>query len=176
MTKAGRPRKAFAKRYPGGKIHRESQKATTHIYWSRERDALRESARDPRLGTPLGILFRGERITAGQMKAGTCFADARTAADAALGLPRRNTPAHDLNAVGGASNAVETDRSIRRKRKALAAYDAAIEAVGLGSRELAALEWVVIYERQPDDYAMVLRLIVGLDRLARHYGKRGESK
>ena len=172
MTKAGRPRKT-AQRYPGGQIRREREKATTSIHWARERDALRASARDPRLGTPLGVLFRAERITAGQMNAGTRFAGARASADAALGLPGRNTPAQDLNAVGGASNAIETLDTIRRKRNAIAAYDAAVESVGLGSRELAALEWVVIYERTPDDYAMVLRLIAGLDRLVRHYGTRG---
>lgn len=162
-----RPRRNVP-REPNGRPSRSS--AITH--WQRELDALRAASRDSRLGTPLGILLRAERITLRQFEAGTWFADARSAADRALGLPARSCRAQDMNAVHGASNAQDDEATATAKRKAIEAYDKASAFVGLGSKALAALELVVVYERRPDTYEQVLALIDGLDKLTQYRGMR----
>lgn len=167
MAKRGRKLKPNVIRYPCGKIRKE-----TSVYWQRERDELRRGVRDVRLGTPLGLLFRNERITSAHMEAGTRFADERNAADAALGLPPRSPRAQDMSAVHGLSNANDDDESARRKAKAIAAYDRACEAVGLNTDALRALEWVVVYERMVDDYRQFIALVDGLNKLRVHYGGR----
>jgi hypothetical protein len=171
MSKAGRPRKQ-GERFPSGRL-RPERKAESAVYWQRERDVLRTTSRLSLLGTPIGMMFRAERLTASQFEAGRRFAEARSAADAALGLPPRNATAQDVSGVGGASNAIEDEDSIRRKMKAIADYDRTEAVVGYGSRELAALQLIVGYERQPDDYAQVIALVAGLNRLVLFYGMRG---
>lgn len=167
----GRPRKK-GERYPSGKIKPVAKTS----YWQRELDELRKGSRDHRLGSQLGILWRSDVITQNAFDAGMRFADARKAADGALGLPPRDAPAQDINAVHGASNAVDTPESAARKARAIAAYDAAEEAVGLNSLPLRALQWVVIYERRPDDYEQLLALFTGLQKLMSHYRMPGQVR
>lgn len=170
MTR-GRPRKK-GERYPSGKLKPARQEQSA-IYWQRERDVLRAASRSSLLGTQIGIMFRNERITASQFEAARRFAEARNAADAALSLPPRTTPAQNVSAVGGASNAPDDGEAARRKAKAISAYDNAEEAVGLGTRELGALQLIVVYDRRPDDYMQAIALIAGLNKLVAHYGIRG---
>lgn len=162
----GRPRKT-GKRYPSGKIMPAERARTSH--WQRELEMLRAGSVDSRLGSAIGILAVRGLITAQALDAAMRFADARAAADAALGLPPRHARAQDMNAVHGSSNEPETMESAARKAKAIAAYDSAEEAVGLGSRPLAALRWVVIYDRREDDHAQLLALFDGLGKLMAHY-------
>ena len=167
MAKRGRKPKPNVVRFPCGKIKKE-----TSVYWGRERDELRRGVRDVRLGTPLGLLFRNDKITSLHMEAGTRFADDRNAADRALGLPPRSPRAQDMTAIYGLANANDDDETARKKARAVSAYDKACEAVGLNTMALRALEWVVVYERTPDDYAQFLALVDGLDKLRVHYGLR----
>jgi hypothetical protein len=117
---------------------------------------------DQRLGSPLGVLYRNEQITTAMMEAGTWFAEARALADGALGLPPRTTPAQDVGRIRGLSGGEEDEAA---KRRAIDAYDRAVAYVGHGSRELAALELVVVYQRRPDTYEQLLALMAGLTKL-----------
>lgn len=161
-----RPRR-LTPREPNGRPSRSSQIS----HWQRELDALRAGARDHRLGTPLGVLLRAEKITIRQFDAGVWFSEARRAADRALGLPARCAKAQDMNAVHGASGE-DDEATTAAKRKAVDAYDRAVAYVGHGSKALAALELVVVYERRPDTYEQVLALVEGLDRLMAYRGTR----
>lgn len=163
----GRARK-LGERYPSGKLKPEKSHAA--MYWQRERDALRTTARHADLGSALGILFRQDRITATHMEAGNRFAQQRQAADAALSLPPRNARAQDVTRVQGLPVDADTEEAVRRSSRAIDAYAAAEEAIGLGSRALVAVQWVVVYDRWPDDYAQTLALIEGLGKLSVHYG------
>ena len=117
MSKAGRKRKANLPREANGRIQRPT-KASEHVYWQRERDALRTSARDSRLGSPLGILFRAEKITSRQFAAGLRFAEDRKAADAALSLPARTCQAQDFVSVrGGAGREDGSAKNVARLRR-----------------------------------------------------------
>jgi len=162
-----RPRRNVP-REPNGRPSRSS--AITQ--WQRELDALRMASKDSRLGTPLGVLVRAERITVRQAEAGSWFADLRSAADRALGLPPRSARAQDMNAVHGASTAIDDEATATAKRKAIDAYDRCVAFLGHGSKQLAALELVVIYERRPDTYEQVLALVEALDRLMQYRGMR----
>lgn len=152
-----RPRKA-GPREPNGRPQRNLRTS----YWQRQRDELVRGSLDQRLGTPLGILYRDEKITTAQMEAGTWFAEARASADAALSLPARSTPAQDVGRVRGLSGGEEDEAA---KRRAVDVYDRAVAYVGHGSRELAALELVVVYERRPDTYEQLLALMAALTKL-----------
>lgn len=162
-----RPRRNVP-REPNGRPSRSS--AITQ--WQRELDALRMASKDSRLGTPLGVLLRADRITLRQFEAGVWFSDARSAADRALGLPSRSARAQDMNAVHGASNAQDDEATATAKRKAIDAYDRCVAFLGHGSKQLAALELVVIYERRPDTYEQVLALVEALDKLMQYRGMR----
>ena len=161
-----RPRRNTA-REPNGRPSRSSQIS----HWQRELDALRAGARDHRLGTPLGVLLRAEKITIRQFDAGMWFQDARKAADGALSLPARSCRAQDMTAIHGQSGD-DDEATTAAKRKAVDAYDRAVAYVGHGSKALAALELVVVYERRPDTYEQVLALVEGLDRLLAFRGQR----
>ncbi len=152
-----RPRKA-GPREPNGQPQRNLRTS----YWQRQRDELVRGSLDVRLGTPLGILYRNEKITTAQMEAGQWFAEARALADGALGLPPRTVPAQDVGRVRGLSGGEEDEVA---KRRAIEAYDRAAAFVGHGSRELAALELVVVYERRPDTYEQLLALMGALTKL-----------
>lgn len=153
----GRPRKA-GPREPSGRPSRSDR--VQHV--QRELDALRLMARDHKLGSPLGVLLRAGKITAKQFDAGMWFAEARASADAALGLPARSCRAQDLSAVRGAGSGQEDAAA---KNRAIAAYDRAVAYLGHGSKRLAAVELVVVYERRPDTYEQVLALVDGLDAI-----------
>lgn len=163
--KTGRKRKV-ALREQNGRPQRGAESVT---YWQREIALLRSDSRRPELGTPLGMLVRGKRITERLFTAGIRFADQRRAADAALSVPRRTPTGLDPNAVGGASLRDDGPDDERRKRRAAVAFDAALAAVGQFSAEHRALEWVVVEERTPDSYEQLLDLVRALGRLANHY-------
>lgn len=162
-----RPRK-IGPREPNG---RPSRAVRTH-YWQRQRDELVRGSLDPRLGTPLGVLYRAERITTAEMEAGTWFAEARAAADAALSLPARSCRAQDMNSLGGASTGQETPETEKAKRRAIEQYDKACDFVGLGSKQLAALELVAVQQRRPDSYEQFLSLVDGLRTLVAYRSGR----
>jgi hypothetical protein len=164
----GRLRKT-GQRFPSGKL-KPARKVQTAIHRQRELEVLRTTSKLSHLGTPVGELFREGDVTASQFEAARQFAEARSAADAALGLPPRTPRAQDMNAVGGRSNANDDDEAARLKNRAIAAYDRAEMAVGHGSSELAALQWVVVYERRHDGFAQKLALMAGLTKLVAHYG------
>lgn len=161
-----RPRKS-GPRYPSGKL-----KPVDTPDLQRIRQAVRAAARDERLESVLGTLYFHERIDKRQCEAGLRFLSDRMAADAALGLPPRLPRGQDLNAVSGLVNELEDELSIRRKQRAIAAYDAAEAAIGLGSRQLVAVQWIVIYDRLPDDYLQFIDFRDGLNRLVVHYSGR----
>ena len=152
-----RPRKA-GPREPSGRPQRNLRTS----YWQRQRDELVRGSLNPLLDSPLGILYRNEKITTAQMEAGTWFAEARASADAALSLPPRTAPAQNVGRVKGLAGGDEDEVA---KRRAIDAYDRAVAFVGHGSRELAALELVVVYQRRPDTYEQVLALVAGLTKL-----------
>jgi hypothetical protein len=163
----GRPRKTGA-RYPSGKL-----KPADTPDLQRIRQAVLTAARDERLESVLGTMYFHERIDKRQAEAGLRFLSDRMAADAALGLPPRSARGQDLNAVSGLVNELEDELSIRRKQRAIAAYDAAEAAIGIGSRQLVAVQWIIIYDRLPDDYQQVLHFQDGLNRLVAHYAAVG---
>jgi hypothetical protein len=152
-----RPRKA-GPREPNGRPQRNIRTS----YWQRQRDELVRGSLDARLGTPLGVLYRDEQITTAQMEAGSWFAEARSLADGALGLPPRTCPAQDVGRVRGLSGGEEDEVA---KRRAIEAYDRAVAFIGYGSRELAALELVAVYQRRPDSHEQLLALMAALTRL-----------
>lgn len=152
-----RPRKA-GPREPNGRPQRNLRTS----YWQRQRDELVRGSLDQRLGSPLGILYRDEKITTPMMEAGTWFAEARALADGALGLPPRTVPAQDVGRVRGLSGGEEDEVA---KRRAIEAYDRALAYVGHGTRELAALELVAVYQRRPDTYEQLLALMAALTKL-----------
>lgn len=162
-----RPRKTGA-RYPSGKL-----KPTETPDLQRIRQAVLTVARDERLESVLGTMFLHDKLDKRQAEAGMRFLEARVAADRALGLPPRMPRGQDLNAVSGLLNELDDDEVSRRRRRAIAAYDAAEAAIGVGSRELTAVRRIVIYDRLPDDYSQVIELREGLNRLVAHYAGRG---
>lgn len=163
----GRPRKT-GKRYPGGKLKPIEVRAKTS-YWQKQLEVLREGELDPYLGTPIGILLRRDVITHWAMDAAVRFAKERAAADAALGLPPRSARAQDMGAIRGTSDGVDSPQEVERKKRAVDAYVAAEMAVGLNSPALAALQWIVIYDKREDSYEQLLALFTGLDKLMKHY-------
>ena len=162
-----RPRKTGA-RYPSGKL-----KPIETPDLQRIRQAVLTVARDERLESVLGTMYLHEKLDKRQAEAGMRFLEARVAADRALGLPPRLPRGQDLNAVNGLANELDDDDVSRRRQRAIAAYDAAEAAIGVGSRELTAVRRIVIYDRLPDDYSQVIELREGLNRLVAHYAGRG---
>jgi hypothetical protein len=159
-----RPRKA-GPREPNGQPQRNLRTS----YWQRQRDELVRGSLDARLGSPLGVLYRNEQITTAQMEAGQWFAEARALADGALNLPPRTVPAQDVGRVRGLAGGEEDEVA---KKRAIEAYDKAVAFIGYGSRELAALELVVVYERRPDTYEQLLALMAALTRLVAYRSGR----
>lgn len=173
MARRGRPRKT-GDRYPSGKLVPDARAKTS--YWQRQIETLNTASLDSRLGSAIGILAVRRIITPQALDAAMRFADARAAADAALGLPPRSPRAQDMNALHGASNELETMESAARKARSIAAYDAAEESVGLNSLPLAALQWVVIYDKREDSYEQLLALFTGLQKLMGHYRMPGQVR
>lgn len=167
----GRPRKV-GPRYPSGKLKPQGHS----VYWQRQIDELRRGELDPLLESQVGILLRWKQLTTKGMEAAVRFLDQRMAADRALGLPPRSPRAHDMNAVHGSSEASDDSDEIRKKRKAIEAYDRAEQYVGLGSNELAVLQSVVIYDQRPFKREQLLALYAALDKLLVHYGLGGAAR
>jgi hypothetical protein len=167
MTKAGRPRKD-GPRYHSGKLKPQPLPDLQRL-----RHAIWKLAKDENLESVVGQLFFQGRIDVPQTKAARRFLADRVAADHALGLPSRMARGQDLTAVQGRPIDNEDEVTIRRRRRAIAVYDEAEAAIGLGSLELAAVQWIVIYDKLPDGYEQFLRLRDGLSRLAVYYAKRG---
>ena len=152
-----RPRKA-GPREPNGQPQR-SQK-TAHL--QRELDAIRLLSTDPYLESPIGVLLFRKEISLPQYDAAKWFHEARVRADSALSLPPRTVPAQDIGRVRGLSGDEEDPVA---KRKAIDVYDRAVAYIGHGSRELAALELVAVYQRRPDTYEQLLALKSALAKL-----------
>jgi len=162
-----RPRKSGL-REPNGRPSRSDRVQ----YWQRQRDVLERKQHDPKLETPLGLYFLAHEITTQEHEAGQWFADLRASADAALSLPGRHCRAQDMNSVGGQSNSQETPETQKAKRRAIEQYDKVIAFVGR-SRQLAALEHVIVQERRHDTYEQWLDLVQGLRLLvAYRMGRR----
>lgn len=156
----GRPR-LTGPREPNGRLSRAGRGQNLQ----RELDMLRTNSCDPKWGTPAGVLCRAGQITARMFDDATWFAEAREAADRALGLRGRHPTAQDMNAVHGASNTNDDEAQVKAKRRAIDVYDRACIFIGLGSAELAALELVAVYQRRPDKHEQLLALISALDKL-----------
>ena len=154
-----RPRKA-GPREPNGQPQRNQK--TAHL--QRQMDAIRLLSLDPYLESPIGLMMVAglNGVTLQQYEAAKWFAELRARADSALSLPPRTVPAQDVGRVRGLSGGDEDEAA---KRRAIDAYDRAVAHVGHGSRELAALELVVVYQRRPDTYEQLLALIAGLTKL-----------
>lgn len=172
MSKAGRKKLISVHREPNGRRQRP-RVAETSVYWQRERDALRAISRSPELESPLGVLLRANMITPKQMGAAIRFAAERKDADAALSLPARDCQAQDIVNVKGGNGREDDDRAARRKANDIRDYDMAEDAVGRGSRELAALQRVVVYGHRPDDHSQFIALCEGLTKLSAFYDRRG---
>jgi hypothetical protein len=164
--KTGRKRKVAVSRERNGRPQRGPE---TVAYWQREIAVLRYDSRRPELGTPLGVLVRGRRITERLFTAGIRFSEQRKAADEALSIARRTPTGLDVNNVRGASLREDGPDDERRKRRAAIAFDAALAAVGVHSGMHRALQWVVVEERMHESHEQFLDLVEGLTRLAAHY-------
>lgn len=168
MGKRG-PKLQAGIREPNGRISRKE--GDFHVYWQRERDALRLMSMKSELESPIGILYRDKRVTDREFAAAMTFLADRRAADAALSLPPRMCQAQDVNAVGG-FDGEEGPEEARRKAKCIATYDRAVAALGGHSKEMSAMERVVIYQNWHDDLPMVNALKRALAILVVHYGRR----
>jgi hypothetical protein len=163
----GRPRKPGL-REPSGRPSRSDR--VLHI--QRNLDAIRKLSLDAELGTPLGLMLVWEKITRHQYEAGTWFAEARRAADGALGLPPRNPPAQDVSAAGGASLGFDTPEKERARQRAIHAYDQVVAFLRKGSIRHKVLEQVCVHERRPDTYGQVLALVDALDMIVAYRSVR----
>lgn len=93
--RAGRPRRVGVARHPNGSVHRHATKATeaetlSAVCGARVRHGLAISltdARDPRIATPLGRLFRSGTITKREYDAGELYAASFRRAASLLGIP-----------------------------------------------------------------------------------------
>jgi hypothetical protein len=158
-------------REPNGRLQRPSQSSPV-VYWQRERDVLRDHSHRYEFESPAGLLFRAGKITAQEFEAARRFALSRRAADEALGLPPRSPRAMDMDLVRGHPSD-DTPEVQRRRRAAIAAFDAAQVALGLGSPALGACLWICVYEQRPDCHGQLVALKEGLSKLVKHYGVRG---
>lgn len=149
-----------------------SSRSDRVIHIQRLLEGVKATGLGHEFGTSLGYLLLTERITTPHYEAGTWFSQARRAADGALGLPARNVPAQDMNALHGSSTSIEDDEAIRRKRTAIEKYDRAENALGLNSSRLRAVLWVCVYDRRPDTHEQFLALVDGLNALVRHRSER----
>ena len=170
MSKAGRKRKPGT-REPNGRLQRPAQSSPA-VYWQRERETLRVVSRHPEWESPAGVLCRAGEITTAQFAAALRFASERRAADAALGLPPRSPRAMDMNLTPGYPPD-DTPEAQRRRRMAIAAFDAAQVALGVGSAAHGACLWICVYEQRHDCHGQLVALKDGLSKLVRHYGVRG---
>lgn len=168
MARAGRKRKE-GPRTASGQLSRAKEDRYIPLHLIREMAA--KSARVGLYLTPLGRMALNERIDRAQFDAGMRFAEARRAADAALGLPARNVPAQDLAALHG-HDGEDSEDARDRKRRDLDRWDKLLLVVGLNSAPLRALEWIVVYEREPEGHQQCIDLLKGLNMLARHWGLR----
>lgn len=169
MARPGRRRKDGI-RTPAGQLSRA--KKDTFIPLGLFREMLAKEARLGYLNTPLGRMLRNEAITQAQFDAGQRFVETRKAADAALGLSPRTPTAQDLTALHGHDSDVESDEEIRRKERDMDRWDKLILALGIGTPQMRAMEWIAVYEREPDDYQQVIDLRQALNRLILFWGGR----
>jgi hypothetical protein len=132
---------------------------------------LRTLSLHPEWESPVGVLCRAGEITTAQFQAALRFIAERKAADEALGLPPRSPRAMDMDLVRGYPSD-DTPEAQRRRRAAIAAFDAAQDALGIGSNAHGACLWVCIYEQRPDCYEQFVALKDGLNKLVKHYEKK----
>ena len=170
MSKTGRKRKP-GHREPNGRLQRPAQSSPA-VYWQRERQALRTLSLQQEWESPVGVLCRAGEITTSQFAAARRFCAQRREADEALGLPPRSPRAMDMNLTQGYPPD-DTPKALRRRRTAIAAFDAAQVALGLGSAAHGACLWICVYEQRHDCHGQLVALKEGLSKLVKHYGVRG---
>lgn len=168
MAKPGRKPFVGVEREPSGKVSR----AKASLPWQRVIEQVAMRIDKPDLGTPLGILVFQRKLDPKMADAGEAFAKERDAADRAQGLPPRNAPAQNVDRIGGRDNVEDGPEAIRAKNKAVSAYYKAVDAIGAHTKAMAAVEWVVIYQRRQEGHEQYLDLIEGLSKLVVHYRSR----
>ena len=165
MAKAGRPKLAGVIREPSGKVSRTK----AALPWQRVIEQVSLRIDKPDIGTPLGILVLQRKLDPKMADAGEMFAKERAAADRAQSLPSRTVQAQNVDRIAGRDNAEDEPEVVRAKNRAVTAYYKAVDAVGAHTKAMAAVEWVVIYQRRQEGHEQYLDLIDGLSKLAVHY-------
>lgn len=168
---AGRKRKA-GKREPNGRLLRALADRTSIAGTVKDLAIIARERLDPALASPLGRLLRLGEIRASEYDAGLKYRALRAGCDRALGLPGRHPSGLDLNAARGlsmlsAGQDPENDKAIVR------AFYAAEEAIGRGSKKLAILQAVVLYDDSPTTHEQKLALKESLGKLVKHWGLGG---
>jgi hypothetical protein len=138
---------------------------------ARLRQAVEKKLTDERWGTPVGRMNLTGDATDLQFHAATQLASLRAIVDRIHGLPSRHIPAMDLNMVKGLS--LIADRELDKDQATIRKYYAAEEAIGRGSPELSAVQFVVIYDNDPVSHEHRQALLRGLNRLVLHWKLRG---
>lgn len=154
-----RPRKQNIERQPNGQPQRGPERG------HRQRALTWARLRDKELGTPFGMMKWAEQITERMYDAGMEYKRAREAADRALGLGPLIAKGQDISAVGGHDTGEETPEQIKRKRNAIRKLEEMERIMVPGSKCLAAVQFVVLYEQNPIDYQQVLDMKSGLRKL-----------
>lgn len=161
--KLARPRHS-GPREAAGRIQRGLEDRTSPANAQRVLDLARRKAVDPRLGSPLGVLFVLNAITAVMYDAGSKFATLRNAADRVSECPPRSAKAIDLV---GATPRRRAGDDPDRDEEILMAYANARFALTVD--QLRAVEYVACDQRQLSDYRQRLDLFHGLRKLCEHW-------
>ena len=166
MSKAGRKRKQNVDRQPNGDITRRKPDMSLQ----RIRAIVAREYKDPRYGSPLGLMAINADIDQKQWDAACTYRDSRKAVDAILGLPARYVRAIDYERVSGCSNGQETISE--NEAAAIRRFRAADECLGESASEHRIVVDCVIFDASVTLPQERKALISGLSRLAVHYFKR----
>lgn len=169
MARTGKKRKEGT-RTPAGQLSRADGGKWVPFYRVRQLIAL--GMIDGRHGTPLGRMHINERITTAQFDAGQRFVDIRRAADAALGIPPRTCQAQDFGKLHGHDGDTESQEAIDKKHRDLDRWDKLLLVLGIQSPQMRALEWIAVYEREPEGEQQVIDLKKALNRLVLYWWQR----
>ncbi|MHB2169948.1 hypothetical protein [Alsobacter sp. R-9] len=165
-----RPRK-IGPREQNGQLQRNRE--IGHL--QRQMIALRAAALDGKLGTPLGLLVRTNRITERQYEAGCHYAHARADADAALSLPRRSPCAIDLLSVRSAGREDDDPETIRRKQRAIERFNLLQLNLGIGSPRHRIVTRVCCDDTRHETHEEFVALVAGLDAIDRLLRRGGRG-
>jgi hypothetical protein len=119
----------------------------------------------------MGRLLRLGDIRAVEYDAGQKYRALRSAADRALGLPARHPTGIDLNASRGIYGGSEADPD--NDRAIISALHSAEDYIGRGSKRLAVLQSVALYDDAPTTYEQVIALREALGSLVKYWGISG---